>query len=473
MPDIEINSSQILAELNKINNGVKVVESNIASSNNANKSSYDMLKNSVNGETSAIVANTNATSSNAATLIQAQANLTSYNSQVIGATTNLGLHKAAWDAVTASIQMNSTALTLNTATLLQNMTTLTQHTMASLQAQITKTLQNSAIAENTAQLLTNTLELNLNSAAIVVNTAIRGLDCVSLLEHIALLGADSVALLGNTVFTLLSAVANGINGLSLYFVNKQLKSQIENLEKATKALKENSKATLINILANIGNFIATLLLNKQGKKNVEITRQQTLQQFAYNGALAAAAILKNPLIGAATVAGAALAQGLMSAQKPPAIECEGTSKDVPLLEMESSSGGLLTSDSGGMLMIGTETESSASASIGSLPLLDAPKMATGGVVTKPTFALIGEGKYNEAVLPLGNSPQMRNLKNDIANAVVQALLALNNGGGSNRGKGNSEVVLNVDGQKLARILLPKLYNEQKKHSNIKVVGTNG
>ena len=32
--------------------------------------------------------------------------------------------------------------------------------------------------------------------------------------------------------------------------------------------------------------------------------------------------------------------------------------------------------------------------------------ATGGVVTKPTMALIGEGRHNEAVIPLGNSPQM-------------------------------------------------------------------
>ena len=44
MPDIEINSSPVLAELTKISNGVKVVESTIASSNNANKSSYDMLQ---------------------------------------------------------------------------------------------------------------------------------------------------------------------------------------------------------------------------------------------------------------------------------------------------------------------------------------------------------------------------------------------------------------------------------------------
>lgn len=44
-------------------------------------------------------------------------------------------------------------------------------------------------------------------------------------------------------------------------------------------------------------------------------------------------------------------------------------------------------------------------------------MATGGVVTSPTYALIGEGRYDEAVIPLGNSPQMRELVDEIADAV--------------------------------------------------------
>lgn len=43
--------------------------------------------------------------------------------------------------------------------------------------------------------------------------------------------------------------------------------------------------------------------------------------------------------------------------------------------------------------------------------------ATGGIVTGPTHALIGEGQYEEAVIPLGNSPQMRNMIAQLANAV--------------------------------------------------------
>lgn len=46
-----------------------------------------------------------------------------------------------------------------------------------------------------------------------------------------------------------------------------------------------------------------------------------------------------------------------------------------------------------------------------------PEMATGGVVTGPTRALIGEGAYSEAVIPLENSPQMRQLVERIADAV--------------------------------------------------------
>ena len=46
-----------------------------------------------------------------------------------------------------------------------------------------------------------------------------------------------------------------------------------------------------------------------------------------------------------------------------------------------------------------------------------PKMASGGVVTGPTHAIIGEGKYDEAVIPLGDSPQMNDLINKIAEAI--------------------------------------------------------
>lgn len=46
-----------------------------------------------------------------------------------------------------------------------------------------------------------------------------------------------------------------------------------------------------------------------------------------------------------------------------------------------------------------------------------PALATGGVIQSPTMALMGEGRYDEAVLPLEDSPQMEHLVQRIADAV--------------------------------------------------------
>lgn len=62
----------------------------------------------------------------------------------------------------------------------------------------------------------------------------------------------------------------------------------------------------------------------------------------------------------------------------------------------------------------------------SLEIPKIPKLALGGVVTEPTTAIIGEGRYDEAVIPLGNSPQMKELVSEIARAVS----AQGNGGSS-------------------------------------------
>ena len=53
----------------------------------------------------------------------------------------------------------------------------------------------------------------------------------------------------------------------------------------------------------------------------------------------------------------------------------------------------------------------------SIPRIPTVALATGGVVTGPTQALIGEGKYSEAVIPLDDSPQMQELINKIVEAI--------------------------------------------------------
>lgn len=46
-------------------------------------------------------------------------------------------------------------------------------------------------------------------------------------------------------------------------------------------------------------------------------------------------------------------------------------------------------------------------------------LATGGVATGPTQAVLGEGKYDEAVIPLGNSPQLNEMLDKFAEKVNQ------------------------------------------------------
>ena len=98
-----------------------------------------------------------------------------------------------------------------------------------------------------------------------------------------------------------------------------------------------------------------------------------------------------------------------------------------------------------------------------------PAMATGGVATGPTVAMVGEGRYPEAVVPLGGSPQFASMKSDIANAVLQGIMALNGRGGG-RGNSATEIVLNVDGTKLARAVLPGIEKERSRGYSMAVQG---
>lgn len=75
-----------------------------------------------------------------------------------------------------------------------------------------------------------------------------------------------------------------------------------------------------------------------------------------------------------------------------------------------------------------------------------PAMAAGGIITAPTYALVGEGRYPEAVLPLGDSPQFTEMKAEIARAVVQGLAYA----GQYDANKPIEVVVNIDSREIAR-----------------------
>ena len=82
-----------------------------------------------------------------------------------------------------------------------------------------------------------------------------------------------------------------------------------------------------------------------------------------------------------------------------------------------------------------------------------PKMAKGGVVDSPTVALIGEGKYREAVVPLGNSPQFKGMQESIADTVTLKLEQQNRPSSQ---RGGAPIILQINGKDIARAILPDL-----------------
>lgn len=87
-----------------------------------------------------------------------------------------------------------------------------------------------------------------------------------------------------------------------------------------------------------------------------------------------------------------------------------------------------------------------------------PAMATGGIVYGPTLAMIGEaGK--EAVIPLENTSFIDTLASAIGTAVVQAQQLAQGSQSDQRG---GEVVIQIDGTTLARVLYPYQQQEQQR-----------
>lgn len=176
---------------------------------------------------------------------------------------------------------------------------------------------------------------------------------------------------------------------------QKINEQILPLNKSFERLKNLAGAGFI---AGIGVLLVFVLgltacLNKTASGIDKVTaamKKQAAQLSVLNPLLAAQAVLKEPISGAITVA----------------------------------------------LAI------AAAATVSSLM----PAMATGGVVNSPTVALVGEGRYPEAVVPLGDSPQFNSMKSDIAAAVAERINEKPSEGAGNYG----DIIINIDGREFAR-----------------------
>lgn len=90
-----------------------------------------------------------------------------------------------------------------------------------------------------------------------------------------------------------------------------------------------------------------------------------------------------------------------------------------------------------------------------------PKLARGGIVSSPTIAQIGE-RGKEAVVPLENTAFVDTLASALGNAVMAAMAMGNTGSQSSRMQDNQEIVMQMDGTVLARLLAPYLAKEQQR-----------
>lgn len=89
-----------------------------------------------------------------------------------------------------------------------------------------------------------------------------------------------------------------------------------------------------------------------------------------------------------------------------------------------------------------------------------PHLATGGVVTQPTIAQIGESG-TEAVVPLENTSFIDTFSSAIGSAVMNALKF---SGGSNSQQ-SGDVILSIDGVQFARAIMPGMQKEQSRIGN--------
>lgn len=93
-------------------------------------------------------------------------------------------------------------------------------------------------------------------------------------------------------------------------------------------------------------------------------------------------------------------------------------------------------------------------------LQEIPYLARGGIVDQPTLAMIGEKRKKEAVVPLEDTSFVDKLAEAVANAVLAAMQF--SGGQEPSTSESKELIIEIDGVKLARVLLPKTNAELRR-----------
>ena len=175
-------------------------------------------------------------------------------------------------------------------------------------------------------------------------------------------------------------------------------------KKFTQVMSNLAKTLLKQLIQGViqkvisGWIMAIGLGNNRHKQEMKNTAAETEAAGAKATVLASAA---TAAVIAANPAGAAGAAALVSGQMGEAATAAGLIVKAAQAVFKGKDGGLSAGDteSGGQETVTKPT--GPAIQIGDTSLLEKfPALANGGVVTGPTAALIGEGRYDEAVLPL-------------------------------------------------------------------------
>lgn len=87
-------------------------------------------------------------------------------------------------------------------------------------------------------------------------------------------------------------------------------------------------------------------------------------------------------------------------------------------------------------------------------------LATGGIVTEPTLAVIGEGGKKEAVIPLERDNVIANSVGDaVYSAMITAMRVQSAMTSPQTASGEQTITLEIDGNTFARLILPKIQSE--------------
>lgn len=96
---------------------------------------------------------------------------------------------------------------------------------------------------------------------------------------------------------------------------------------------------------------------------------------------------------------------------------------------------------------------------GIVALASSVKLAHGGVATGETYATIGEGQYNEAVIPLGNSPEFKQMKMDIADEIAER-------GGAGTDTPVVQTIVKIDSREIVEATSDEMYEDWRKKGRI-------